>query len=394
VAAPGEGRLALVWAPAVERGFAPALLPAPPPSLNATDRVLVLAAHPDDETVSNGGLILAARAVGAKVNVLWATDGERNPWAQLAHEGRWPVSASDRARWAALRRGESRAALRVLGAADAGETWLGLRDRGLTRQWMSGDERLADSILSAIRKFRPTMVSAPSLFDSHPDHSLLGLAAETALARLEGSAPQPRLIEYCTHNTDLAPGATLRLRLPPDAQTRKLRAIECIPSQLHWRRRELTAFADSVECFDPPDIEVARLQTHRVRGAWIDGDRIVVDFVGGRWPSLGPLTLRVSCEGTVSPLRRFTIVLPARAGDIQVQDGADRAHSGPARLSRVRDGWRLELPLGLDASPLNTYVKIERPLELACGFFDESGWWPVEKVTRGTVPPRSSGGLR
>src|SRR5262249_7652114 len=124
VPAPGEGRLALVWAPAIERGYAYALLPEPPLTLNAHDRLLVLAPHPDGETVANGGLILAARAAGAAIRIVWATAGEQNPWAQLAHEGRWPRSPADRRRWGALRREESRAALRMLGAEDADTSWL------------------------------------------------------------------------------------------------------------------------------------------------------------------------------------------------------------------------------------------------------------------------------
>src|SRR5262249_40975912 len=104
-AGPGEGRLALVWAPAVEHGSAPALPPEPPLTLNARDRLLVLAPHPDDEIVSNGGLILAARAAGAAVRIVWATDGGRNPWAQVAHERRWPVGTGDPGRWGAPRPG-------------------------------------------------------------------------------------------------------------------------------------------------------------------------------------------------------------------------------------------------------------------------------------------------
>ena len=370
VAAPVEGRLAVVWAPAIARGYAPALVPGPPLAPRAGDRLLVLAPHPDDETVSNAGLILAAKAAGAAVKIVWATDGENNPWAQLAHEGRWPVSAADRARWAALRRGESRAALRALGASDAEETWLALPDGGLTRQWMSGDERLADSIAAAIRQFHPTIVSAPSLFDSHPDHSLMALATDIALARLAPGESKPKLIAYRAHKTDIVPEPSLTLSLTPTERAAKMRAFECFSSQLHWRRRQFVALADSVERFEPPDTVAAALQMHRVRGAWIDGDRLVVDFVAGRWPSLGPLALRVSCDGANGPLARLAVPLPTHGV-------ATHASSGTTRITKMGDGWRVELPLALASTPLHCYVKIERPAELACGFFDESGWWLV-----------------
>ena len=377
VAATGEGRLTLVWAPVVERGFAPALSPEPPLALTARDRLLVLAPHPDDEIVSNSGLILAARAAGAEVRIVWATDGERNPWAQLVHEGRWPAGTEDRARWGRMRREESRAALRTLAAADVGEVRLGLPDAGLTRQWMSGDERLADSLLSVMRTYRPTIVSAPSLFDGHPDHSLMALAADLALARLDDAGPRPRLVTYRVHVAGLTPEPALVLNVPPAARARKLRAIECLASQLHWRHDELTAFADSVELFDPPDTVIAPRQPHRVRDAWIDGDNLVIDFAPGRWPNLGPLALLVSCDGGTGPQSRLSVLLPARAGNSPLRDDMRAATTGSAQLSKAGDHWRVIVPLALSAPPLRAFVKVERPSELACGFFDESGWWPV-----------------
>jgi LmbE family N-acetylglucosaminyl deacetylase len=376
VAAPGEQRIAAVWAPAAERGFAPALLADSPLVLKSSDRLLVLAPHPDDETVANGGLILAARAANAAVEIVWATDGERNPWAQLVHEGHWPWRAADRARWGTLRRAESRSALRVLGATSARQTWLGLPDGGLTRQWMLGNDQLADSLVRVMREFRPTVVSAPSLFDGHPDHSAMGLAANVAIARLEPSS-RPRLLQYVAHRLDLAPAPTVCLRVSRDQVARQRLAIECLPSQLHWRRSQLTGFADTTEWFDSPDTEAVLRQMQRVRNAWIEGHSVMIDFVRGRSPSFGPLTLHVSCDDAQGPLERLTVPLPSHPGDLQVFDSLGHAGTSTARLSRVRDGWRVEVPLVAGGPSQLTFVKIDRPKELAWGFFDKSGWWPV-----------------
>jgi hypothetical protein len=277
----------------------------------------------------------------------------------------------------------------VLGAGDADTSWLGLPDGGLTRLWMSGDERLADSIESEIRRFQPTIVSAPSLFDGHPDHSTMGLAADVAIARVGDSAGDPRLLEYVAHHSDLAPQSTLRLRVPGPAATRHEQAIECIASQLHWRRGELTAFADTTQWFEPPDTATALRQNHCVQSAWIDRQRIVVDFVRSRWPSLGPLALRISCDdATQAPIRR-TVLLPAREGDCPVFEGAGRPDSVHAHLWRVGNRWRVVVPLALASRPLCAFVKIERPSELAWGFFDKSGWWPVTPATqRSPFPER------
>ena len=55
--------------------------------LSARDRVLVLAVHPDDESLCAGGLIQHALAHGAKVRVVFITDGDNNPWPQRFVEG-------------------------------------------------------------------------------------------------------------------------------------------------------------------------------------------------------------------------------------------------------------------------------------------------------------------
>ena len=75
--------------------------------LGASDRVLVLAPHPDDESIACGGLLLAARAVGAARCVVVVTDGDNNPWPQRWIEKRWRIDARARARWGARRRARS-----------------------------------------------------------------------------------------------------------------------------------------------------------------------------------------------------------------------------------------------------------------------------------------------
>ena len=73
----------------VPRHHAPGLLRPDP-----ADRLLVLAPHPDDESLAIGGLLRLARAVGASVRVIYLTSGENNPWAQRACERRWRVRRS------------------------------------------------------------------------------------------------------------------------------------------------------------------------------------------------------------------------------------------------------------------------------------------------------------
>src|SRR5258708_6499796 len=75
--------------------------------ITSRDRVLVLAPHPDDESLGAGGLIQKAVAAHARVRVVIATNGEANPWAQRFVEHRVVISPRDRGRWGARRKQES-----------------------------------------------------------------------------------------------------------------------------------------------------------------------------------------------------------------------------------------------------------------------------------------------
>src|SRR5438105_6795742 len=67
-------------------------------AITSRDRVLVLAPHPDDESLGAAGLIQCAVAAHARVCVVFATNGDNNAWAQRFVEHRWHIDATDRAR--------------------------------------------------------------------------------------------------------------------------------------------------------------------------------------------------------------------------------------------------------------------------------------------------------
>src|SRR5215471_1540498 len=54
---------------------------APPPTLTVPEgtRLLVVAPHPDDETLGAGGLIQRVHATGGSVKVVYLTDGDGYP---------------------------------------------------------------------------------------------------------------------------------------------------------------------------------------------------------------------------------------------------------------------------------------------------------------------------
>ena len=121
-----------------------------PLRLTRADRVLVLAPHPDDETLATGGLLQRAQALKTEVRVLFVTDGEDNPWAQRATEHRWRIGAADRERWGERRRGEALAALACLGVSPWQTGFLGYPDQGIHRLLVAGDGDMIETLVGEL----------------------------------------------------------------------------------------------------------------------------------------------------------------------------------------------------------------------------------------------------
>ena len=129
------------------------------------DRLLVIAAHPDDESLGCGGLIAAAAARGAAVEVIVATDGEGSHPRSPTHS---------RARLAEIRRNEAVSAVRAL-APRATTSFLALPDGDLQAR----TAELVDEI--ARRLPGSTYVVSPWSGDGHPDHEACAQAVRVAL---------------------------------------------------------------------------------------------------------------------------------------------------------------------------------------------------------------------
>ncbi len=145
--------------------------PNPPVVLTAPPRgsVLVLAPHPDDETLGCGGVIALHAAQGDPVTVIIATDG-----ASGDPEGRYRD-----ADFPALRQAESRSAAGILGVTSL-QFW-NYPDGKLTEA-----TDLSDRLADAIRTIRPTLVYHPSRLEVHPDHWALAMAVDRARERYRG----------------------------------------------------------------------------------------------------------------------------------------------------------------------------------------------------------------
>ncbi|MEP6471785.1 MAG: PIG-L family deacetylase [Acidobacteriota bacterium] len=130
------------------------------------DRILVLAAHPDDEVLGAGGSLALASSRGSAVRIWIATDGAAQEGA--AEEG--PEA------YGARRRREARQAAGVLGLPDP--VFGGLADRSLP----DGREALERAVREQLLDFRPDLVLCPSPVEIHPDHRALAEALYGAVA--------------------------------------------------------------------------------------------------------------------------------------------------------------------------------------------------------------------
>ena len=139
---------------------------APKLTLDGVTLLVVVAAHPDDETLGAGGLMATAHAAGIPVTVIVATLGEHS------HPDSPTVSAAE---LAALRRVEVVRAIDELAPGSAVHL-LGLRDGGLREH----TEPLRRAVAAAIDGRTGVLVVSPWRGDGHPDHTAAGDAAAAA----------------------------------------------------------------------------------------------------------------------------------------------------------------------------------------------------------------------
>ncbi|MGN7246969.1 PIG-L family deacetylase [Janibacter anophelis] len=146
--------------------------------LDARARVVVVAAHPDDETLGAGSLAAAAVARGIAVELLVLTDGEGS------HPESTTRTPTD---LAARRRDEAREAAAALGSR-VELALLGLPDGGLTGPQ---EEQVTRLLVDRLGDARDVLLLAPWRRDGHPDHEAAGRATAAAAVRTGA-----RLLEY------------------------------------------------------------------------------------------------------------------------------------------------------------------------------------------------------
>ena len=106
----------------------------PFPSLRpivAGDSLLIVSPHPDDESLCCGGIIHAARSAGARVAIVWVTNGDGFKWDAMVVERKLRPHAGTYQDLAIRRGAEARAAAAVLNVDADPLYFLGYPDRGV-----------------------------------------------------------------------------------------------------------------------------------------------------------------------------------------------------------------------------------------------------------------------
>lgn len=178
-------------------------------------RLVVVAPHPDDETLTVGGMIQRVLASGGSVEVVAVTDGGS------AYPGRWPHDEL-----ADVRRREQTAALARLGVGSESITRCGLRDGDVARDVDVLTERLHGIVGAS------TTLLAPWSHDVHPDHEAVGRSAALVADR-KGCESWSSLF-WAWHHADSRIETTdlIRLELTEGEAARKHHALMCHRSQL------------------------------------------------------------------------------------------------------------------------------------------------------------------
>ena len=104
-------------------------------SCQRTDRILVLAPHPDDEVLGAGGVIQQAVAMQLPIKIVFLTYGDSNQWSFLLYRKHPVVFPAAVENMGLVRHDEAINASRILGVDPQNLIFLGYPDFGTLNIW-------------------------------------------------------------------------------------------------------------------------------------------------------------------------------------------------------------------------------------------------------------------
>jgi len=272
-------------------------------------RILILAPHPDDETIGCAGIIQQALSKGAQVRVVYLTNGDHNQLAFIVFEKRLTLRQGEFIHMGEVRRSEAIKAMKLLGLSDKDLVFLGYPDFGtfaiFSKYWQEskpfkslltrissvpykknlsyGAPYKGESILSDLKKvlldFKPNKIFVSHPADTNVDHKTLYLFLQIALRDLNKDIPRPEVYPYLVHCVGwplprryhpeliLIPPKQfsdsqvkwLEFGLTPEQLNKKHGAILCYKSQTESSAFYLLSFVRQNELFgDYPAVELEK----------------------------------------------------------------------------------------------------------------------------------------
>jgi LmbE family N-acetylglucosaminyl deacetylase len=265
------------------------------PPIDAATSLLVVAPHPDDETLCCAGVIQRVTAAGGRASVVWITSGDGSLLSMLMVERSLFGSQQKVRDLAARRMQEARTATGLLGIPHTQQLFLGYPDGEIPRVLadtgkpcrakLTGDtsvpypdalfpghpyteQSLEHDFEAVLERVQPTLVLAPSPDDTHPDHSAIGTLTTRALMQrgqisklhywiVHGGEGWPTPREYMPDIPLNIPAISGGRRMLPFTLTdgeeaRELQAVYAYHTQMKIMAPFLLSFVRTSELFSAP----------------------------------------------------------------------------------------------------------------------------------------------
>lgn len=246
------------------------------------ERLLVLAPHPDDESLSSAGLIQRVLEQGGSVRTVVVTSGDAYVGAVIQQTGKRNPSAADYLDFGEKRLEESRRAAQLLGKGFVHLDLLGFSDgsiysalvshwrrnnpmrsdftgfdhvpyrEAVDRGYAQDGQDLLNELVAILRDTQPTLIAFPDVMENDSDHAGLGMFALLAVHDWLAQSPSvpfnPRLLAYLIHWQHGWPEGS-NWGIPQDWSGQAMRLPDDLPLRGHSR-----------ECLSlkPPEIAAKR----------------------------------------------------------------------------------------------------------------------------------------
>lgn len=219
---------------------------APRAGLSDAPSVLVVAAHPDDETLGLGTRLPRL----PRATLLHLTDG-------APRERRWwgDPTLPSREAYARVRRQELRAALALAGVGPERTRTLGLADQEASLD-LAG---LARRVAEVMAELRPEVVLTHPYEGGHPDHDAAAFAVRAACELPPSSAPPPVVLEFTSYH---ARGSRVALcEFLPAEEGVEEASVSLSAPERELKTRMIAYFASQWKTLQPFPVEIERFRT-------------------------------------------------------------------------------------------------------------------------------------